>query len=141
MATKSLLLTLIFLISLAILLTGCGSQTASISPVEEQQIKSMVTTYITRDTNIPEYEVNIEKVDHNWARVSVSPVGTAEQPTHLYLHKQIEGTLVPTVATTVQPGHTSRVETTTGWAIVLGPQADFTKAELDQVGVPESVRL
>lgn len=121
-------------------LVGCASQTTSLSPVEEQQIETVVEAYVTRDTNIPEYEIFIEATTEAWARVSIRPAGTSER-SRLYLHKQIAGAPAPTVATTVQPGHSSRVQTSTGWVIVLGPQADFSGAELDEAGVPDSIRL
>ena len=140
MDRKAILFVIIFLVSSAIALSGCSELTAPVGPVEEQQIETAVKTYVTRDTNIPEYEAFIETVNEGWARVSIRPAGTSER-SRLYLHKQTEGKPAPTVATTVQPGHTSRVKTTTGWVIVLGPQADFSEAELDEAGVPASVRL
>lgn len=139
--TRRLLLAIVTPL-LVILLAGCNSQVAEdVAPVERQQIQNVVDEFVTRDTNIPDYEVEIEEVTENWARVSINPVRTEDGESLLYLQKQTETVSeAPTVAATVQPGHEARVEARTGWTIILGPQADFTPAELDEVGVPPEIR-
>lgn len=124
-----------------ILLTGCDAQVSGVAPVERQQIKNVVDEFVTRDTNIPDYEVKIEEVTDTWARVSINPVRTEDSETFLYLQKQAEIVSEASAATaTVQPGHEARVEASTGWTIILGPQADFTQGELDEVGIPQEIR-
>ncbi len=113
-------------------------------PTEQEQIENVVKNYLIRDTNIPDYEVSIEAVDDNWARVSVMPaeVETEPKPEVFYLQKQkqVEGDPAPTAPLKEQPGHEAVVATTSGWTIILGPQTSFTQAELDGVGVPQAVR-
>lgn len=129
------------LITLLVLL-GCNTtEETTIRPVEQEQIENVVKTFLVRDTTIPEYEVTIEAVVDNWARVSVNPAETeGDQPTFLYLQKQVDAPANPTPTLTVQPGHESEVDTTTGWSIILGPQASFSQAELDEAGVPPDIR-
>lgn len=137
---KKRYLTITLLLLVLIALVGCVSQESTLNPVERQQIKNVVKEFVVRDTNIPDQEVTIEAVAGNWARVTISPARVEDGADVLYLQKQLDGSEAPIVQTTVQPGHEARVETTTGWAIILGPQFDFSEAELDQVGVPAWVR-
>jgi hypothetical protein len=139
--THKLLAIPALIIALLGLLSCNGAEETTIRPVEQEQIENVVKTFLVRDTTIPEYEVTIEAVVDDWARVSVNPAGTeTEQPTFLYLKKEVDAPANPTPTLTVQPGHESEVDTTTGWSIVLGPQASFTQAELDEVGVPPEIR-
>lgn len=138
---QKLLLMLLPVLLISMIVTGCNSQTSNLAPVEREQIKNVVKEYVTRDTEIPEYDVEIEEVADQWARVSLKPAGVEGEPAIVYLQNQAD--LVdeaPTAATTVQPGHEARVETSTGWAIVLGPGVNFTADELNEVGVPPEIR-
>lgn len=123
-----------------LILSACNSQNVTVRPVEQEQIENVVREFVVRDTNIPSYEVTIEAIAEDWARVSVEPVQTEGEATTLYLQKQVENAAAPTATIAAKPGHEARAETTTGWAIILGPQADFSQAELDNVGVPSEVR-
>lgn len=128
---------------LGLILIGCTGQTNSnIRPVEAEQIANVVEQFVMRDTNIPDFEVDIEQVDDSWARVSLKPEGvSSDELSYLYLQKQIGDNAAPTAATTVQAGHESRVEASSGWTIILGPKVEFSESELDAAGVPEEIRL
>ena len=131
------------LIITAILLAGCSTQAAPARPVEEEQIKNVVKDYFVRSGSIPDYEATIEKVDGNWARVRIAPVGVTNVngETILYLQKQDQTAQdVPPPTLDVQPGNQASVTTSSGWTIVAGPQAQFTDAELDAAGVPAAIR-
>ena len=130
-----MILSLMTLVTLA----ACSNAEAELRPVEEEQIENVVKEFVTRDTNIPDYEVTIEEATDSWARVSLKPEQVEGPATFLYLHKQAAED-APTVETNVQPGNDARVETTSGWSIVLGPQAQFSDAELNEAGVPEAIR-
>ncbi|MCB0153495.1 MAG: hypothetical protein KDF65_01770 [Anaerolineae bacterium] len=122
-------------------LSACGPQNrAAVRPVEQEQIKNVVREYVVRDTNIPDYEVTIEAVAEDWARVSLAPAQVEGQTTTLYLQKQDAGQAAPTAIIAELPGHEARTQATTGWTIILGPQADFSPAELNEVAVPSEVR-
>lgn len=133
----ALISSLIILLSLA----ACGGETATLRPVEEEQIENVVKEFMVREETIPEYEVTIEEATEGWARVSLMPAAVEEgQPIFLYLHKQTaEGEAEP-AAVSEQVGNDGRVTTTTGWNIVLGPQASFSEAELNEAGVPDELR-
>lgn len=120
-------------------LSACNPQNIA-GPVEQEQIKNVVKDYVVRDTDIPDYEVTIEAMAKDWARVSLVPAQVEGETTTLYLQKQVEEPGAPTAVIARQPGHEARARTTSGWAIILGPQTDFSEAELDQVGVPVGVR-
>jgi hypothetical protein len=133
----------LFLFILPLLLASCTSTSSGLTPVEEEQIKNVVEDFFVRQGNVPEYEVTIEEVADNWARVSIAPAGVdvVGDPALIYLQNQTEASVeAPTAAANVQPGNTARVATTTGWVIVLGPQVHFTDGELDAVGVPAQLR-
>lgn len=141
----------VFLLLAALLaLAGCLSSPADlpedvVAPTEEQQILNVVEDFYVRDEgNVPEYEAAIEAIDGNWVRVSIAPVGveTINGPDILYLQNQAEAErALPTLTTVVSPTtNTARVATSSGWAIVAGPQAQFTEAELSAAGVPASIR-
>jgi len=123
-----------------LVLSACNSQNVTVRPVEQEQIENVVKEFVVRDTNIPNYEVTVETVAQDWARVSLEPVQIEDDATILYLQKQGEDAAAPTAVIAVKPGHEGRAETSSGWAIILGPQADFSQTELDEVGVPPEVR-
>ena len=138
-------LLLVITFSLVILLAGCGNN--NLRPVEEEQIKNVVEDYLVRDTNIPEYEVEIAEVRNGWARVNVTLVRSteAEMPARdvFYLQKQTLTTeKAPTAELQTQPGNHNQaaVTTSSGWTIILGPKTEFSPAELDAVGVPDVLR-
>lgn len=133
-----LLLTVLFTL-VALSLAACNSQTAELRPVEAEQIENVVKEFVVRNSTIPEYEVTIENVVDGWAKVSLSPAPAEGEPTFLYLHKATEGE-APVADVDEQLGNDGRVTTTTGWNIVLGPGAVFSESELDEVGVPETLR-
>lgn len=138
---QKLLLLLLPGLLVLLLVAGCNAQSSSLAPVEREQIKNIVKEYVTRDTNIPEYNVKIEEVSDRWARVSLKPARVKGETAVVYLQNQADlGDEAPAVATTVQPGHEARVKTSTGWTIILGPGVDFTPAELNKVGVPTEIR-
>jgi hypothetical protein len=130
----------VFILGLGLI--GCAGQTApNLRPVEAEQIENVVEQFVMRDTNIPEFDVDIEQVNGSWARVSLKPEGVkSDEQSYLYLQKQTGDNAAPTAATTVQAGHESRVETSTGWTIILGPKVEFTESELDAAGVPQEIR-
>ena len=138
--SQKLLLIGILTLLIGLGLMGCSSQSQTLTPVEEEQIENVVKDYVIRDTEIPDYTVTIEEVSAEWARVSVIPVGVEGGASTLYLQKQVEGTTAPTATVARLPGHEARASTSTGWAIILGPQAEFAEATLDEVGVPSDVR-
>lgn len=123
------------------LLVACDTPSASLTPVEEAQIKNVVQDYYVRHTSVPDQEVEIQEVAGNWARVAIRPAGVETAPDLLFLQDHdAAAAVVPAVQTTVQPGNQASVTTTTGWTIILGPQAQFTPAELDVAGIPAEIR-
>lgn len=138
---QKLILLLLPVLLVSMIVAGCNTQSSSLAPVEREQIKNVVKEYVTRDTDIPEYEVQIEEVGDRWARVSLKPARVEGETAVVYLQNQADlGDEVPAAATTVQPGHEARVKTSTGWTIVLGPGVNFTTDELNEVGVPPEIR-
>jgi hypothetical protein len=125
---------------LSLLLVGCSAGAPELRPVEEEQIENVVKEFMVREGSVPDYEVNIQQATQSWARVAIEPVGIETEPVLLYLQKQVGGTAAPTADPQEQAGTDARVETPTGWTIILGPQAEFSQSELDEAGVPESVR-
>lgn len=128
---------------LAIDLFGaCALAGTGLGPGEEAQIKNVVEKYYVRDARVPQQAVEIQKVFNHWARVSIRPVGVENsQPVLFFLQNQAVATNdAPVAQTTVQPGYKAPVKTETGWAIILGPKARFTKEELDAAGVPLELR-
>ncbi len=141
---------------LLVLLFGCSSapdnsSTASsdgllagnsLTPVEEEQIKNVVSDYFVRDSGAPAYDVTIEEVEQNWARVAISPVGTENsEPNLVYLQDQAATAIeAPTAEANANPGNIAPVDTTSGWVIIIGPQVNFTTEELDAAGVPPAIR-
>jgi hypothetical protein len=87
---------------------GCSSQSETLTPVEEEQIETVVKDYVIRDTEIPDYTVTVEEVSADWARVSVIPVGVEGGASTLYLQKQGEGAVAPTAAVATLPGPEGR---------------------------------
>ena len=124
----------------ALLLGACVVQSAPPVPVEEEQIENVVKEYFVRDTTVPDYDVTIEEVASNWARVSINPAGTEGATSTLYLQKQGGVDDVSTATVAEAPGNDARVGTTTGWTVILGPQVEFNEAKLDEVGIPNTVR-
>ena len=114
----------------------------SLSPVEEEQIKNVVSDYFVRDSGAPSYDVTIEKVEQNWARVAISPVGVENsEPNLVYLQNQAATAIeAPTAEANANSGNIAPVDTTSGWAIIIGPQVNFTTDELDAAGVPPAIR-
>lgn len=132
---------LALLVLITPLLVACNTPSANLTPVEEAQIKNVVQDYYVRHTSIPDQEVEIQEVAGQWARVAIRPAGVEAAPDLLFLqdHDAADVT-APAVETTVQPGNQASVTTTTGWTIILGPQAQFTPAELDAAGIPADIR-
>ena len=132
---------LAWLVLIAPLLVACDTPSANLTPVEEAQIKNVVQDYYVRHTSIPDQEVEIQEVAGQWARVAIRPAGVEAAPDLLFLqdHDAADVT-APAVETTVQPGNQASVTTTTGWTIILGPQVQFTPAELDAAGIPAAIR-
>lgn len=131
------------LIVTAVFLAGCSTRADLARPVEEEQIKNVVKDYFVRSGSIPDYEVKIEEVDGNWARVRIAPVGVnnVNGETVLYLQNQDQTAQdAPLRTLDVQPGNQASVTTSSGWTVVAGPQAEFTDAELDAAGVPAAIR-
>ena len=92
--------------------------------------------------SVPSYEVTIEQVAENWARVAISPVGTENsEPNLVYLQDQSATEIeAPTADANANPGNIAPVDTTSGWTIIIGPQVNFTDEELDAAGVPLTIR-
>jgi hypothetical protein len=135
-------LVFILLMTVAIpLLAACNTPSASLTPVEAEQIKNVVEQYYVRNTSIPDQEVEIQKVVGAWARVSIKPTGVATEPNLLFLQNHADATTdVPAAETTVMTGNQASVTTTTGWTIILGPQVNFSQDELDAAGIPDEIR-
>jgi len=129
------------LIAALVLLVSAGCDGETVRPVERQQIKNLVEDYVIRNTNLPEYEVSIEATTANWARVSISPVGVDPEPGPdiVYLQKQVEAPSGDGASTASTVADQEQLTTSSGWTIVLGPQATFTATELDEVGVPQDI--
>lgn len=129
-----------------ILVAGCGSQAnegEALAPTDEEQIKTLVENYFSRDPNIPEYEANVEAVVDNWARVSLSTEGVdSTDKILIYLQDQVNAPEpAPTVDLEISDElYDAESETELGWAIITKPQAYFTDEELDAAMVPESIR-
>lgn len=111
-------------------------------PVEEEQIENVVTAYFQRDSATPPYVVNIEQVEDAWARVSMRPEGVENSDdVILYLQKQSATAIeAPTIEPDTATGNIGPVDTTSGWTIILGPQAQFSEEELDNAGIPPFIR-
>jgi hypothetical protein len=126
-----------------LILAGCTTQADTARPVEEEQIKNVVSDYFVRAGSVPDYEVTIEEVDDNWARVRLAPTGVenVNGAVVLFLQNQ-DGAAEAVPAPTLNPqiGNQARVTTTSGWTIIAGPQAQFTEAELDAASVPAAIR-
>lgn len=132
---------LALLVLIAPLLVACNTPSANLTPVEEAQIKNVVQDYYVRHTSIPDQEVEIQEVAGHWARVAIRPTGVETAPDLLFLQDHdAADAAAPAAQTTVQPGNQASVTTTTGWTIILGPQAQFTPAELDAAGIPAAIR-
>lgn len=152
MIRNSLIITLVTLA----MLTGCNAEETSApgaGGLERQHIQTTVRDFLERDPNVPEYEIDVEEVAGDWARVTATPTGVEAEPEVFYLKKEVAGVVptpaaaAPTVAVTelpqpptTEPGAATRTAAETGWVIVLGPQTSFTEAELDEAGVPPEVR-
>lgn len=128
----------------AALLFGCGSAASEATPAEEEQMKNIALSYFQRGNGVPEYEATIEEVEEGWARVRISPVGVESVGGEMlvYLQEQIDqrNTAPTAEANVVAPSATVRTETETGWAVIAGPQAQFSQIELDSAGVPPFIR-
>ena len=132
---------LALLVLITPLLVACNTPSANLTPVEEAQIKNVVQDYYVRHTSIPDQVVEIQEVAGNWARVAIRPAGVETAPDLLFLQDHdAADAAAPPAQTTVQPGNQASVTTTTGWTIILGPQAQFTPAELDAAGIPAAIR-
>jgi len=132
---------LLLMLVIAQLVAACDTPSANLTPVEEEQIKNVVTDYYVRETSIPDQEVEIQEVAGNWARVGINATGIEAAPNLLFLQNHVDAAInAPAVQTTVQPGNQASVTTTTGWTIILGPQVNFTQEELDAAGIPAEIR-
>ncbi|MEZ4664692.1 MAG: hypothetical protein R2911_44735 [Caldilineaceae bacterium] len=60
-----------------VVLAACGPEGANVPPTEEEQIKNVAASYFVRNQSLPEYEVQIEEVVDEWARVSLAPAPAA----------------------------------------------------------------
>lgn len=132
---------ILFLMVIAQLVAACNTPSANLTPVEEEQIKNVVQDYYVRHASIPEQEVEIQEVVGNWARVAIRPAGVETAPDLFFLQDHdAAANKAPAAQTTVQPGNQASVTTTTGWTIILGPQVQFTPAELAAAGIPAEIR-
>lgn len=126
------------------MLVACSISADTATPVEEEQIKNVALSYFLREGAVPDYEATVEKVEDGWARVRISPVGvqSVDGSNLLYLKKQAVPVDDSSVDDTevAQPGYSPLIATDTGWTISAGPQAQFSRAELDAAGVPEFIR-
>lgn len=134
-------LRLLLLVVIVPLFTACNTPSAALTPVEAEQIENVVKDYYVRNTSIPDQEVEILEVVGDWARVSIQPTGVETTPNLFFLqnHNTADNE-VPAAETTVLPGNQASVTTTTGWTVILGPQANFTQEELDAAGIPAEIR-
>ena len=123
-------------------IVACGRSGDVVSPTAEEQIKNVALSYFVRDSAVPTYEANVEEVVDNWARVTLTPVGTdVNEPLTVYLQNQAESdNPVPTAAPDANPGNIARTESDLGWAIITPPQAHFTPEELNAMAVPAKIR-
>ncbi|MCE7984394.1 MAG: hypothetical protein DYG89_24740 [Caldilinea sp. CFX5] len=132
---------MLLLIVTAPLVAACNTPSAALAPVETEQIKNVVEGYYVRNTSIPEQEVEIQEVVGDWARVGIKPVGVETAPDLFFLQNHATANdEAPAVQTTVLPGNQAPTTTTSGWTIILGPQVQFTEAELDAAGIPTEIR-
>ncbi|MCB0088517.1 MAG: hypothetical protein KDE54_11440 [Caldilineaceae bacterium] len=124
-----------------LVLTACGRQ-AAIPPTEEEQIKNVATNYFVRDQSLPEYDVQIEEVVDDWARVSLAAAGVdTQEPMVMYLQNQAEtDNPVATAMPVGMPSEDVQISNDFGWVVITQPQAQFTDAELDAIGVPADIR-
>lgn len=123
------------------ILAACDTPSAALTPVETEQIKNVVENYYVRNSAIPDQEVEIQEVAGDWARVGIKPAGVETEPDLLFLQNHTTASEeAPAVQTTVLPGNQAPTTTTTGWTIILGPQVQFTEAELDAAGIPAEIR-
>lgn len=133
-------------IALLLVMTGlaaCGSSAAGVPPAEEESIEAAVEDYYTRSADAPAYVATVEQVEGDWARVSIAPEGvdTGGQPDLFFLRRApAAGAIAATPSLAGQTGMESLEDTQVGWTIVLGPQAQYSAAELETAGVPESLR-
>lgn len=132
---------MLLLIGIAQLVVACDTPSAALAPVETEQIKNVVENYYVRNTSIPDQEVEIQEVAGAWARVGIKPAGVETAPDLLFLQNYTTAIdEAPAVQTTVLPGNQAPTTTTSGWTIILGPQVQFTEAELDAAGIPAEIR-
>ncbi|MEZ4637893.1 MAG: hypothetical protein R2856_23535 [Caldilineaceae bacterium] len=91
--------------------------------------------------NLPRYESRVQAVEGEWARVSIRPIGVESNagPDIIYLQETTDLVITPTadaVSNAADMEHSDVI----GWTVVAGPQARFTDAELDEIGVPQAIR-
>lgn len=124
-------------------LAACGSAAAGVPPSVEEEIEAAVEDYYTRSADAPAYVATVEEVEGDWARVSLAPEGveTGGQPDIFFLRRDASAdTVAATPNPVAQTGMENLDDTQVGWTIVLGPQAQYSVAELETAGVPESLR-
>ncbi len=144
----------------SLLLFGCAtpqstatSNQSGATGNEREQIQTAVRNYVTVQPNASQYDITVDKISGNWARVIVKPSGANAQPTYVIMKKQDRSVPAPAPSLTTSPltplagsnppplvVNTPPAQTSAGWAVVLGPKANFTQAELDGAGVPPDVR-
>ncbi|MEZ4711732.1 MAG: hypothetical protein R3A44_31360 [Caldilineaceae bacterium] len=125
-----------------LVLAACGPEGANVSPTEEEQIKNVAASYFVRNQSLPEYEVQIEEVVDDWVRVSLAPAAVdTQEPMIMYLQNQAEtDNPVATAMPVGMPSEDVRLSNDFGWVVITQPQAHFTDAELDDMGVPQDIR-
>lgn len=125
-----------------LVLAACGPEGANVSPTEEEQIKNVAASFFVRNQSLPEYEVQIEEVVDDWVRVSLAPAAVdTQEPMIMYLQNQAEtDNPVATAMPVGMPSEDVRLSNDFGWVVITQPQAHFTDAELDDMGVPQDIR-
>lgn len=125
-----------------LVLAACGPEGGNVSPTEEEQIKNVAASFFVRNQSLPEYEVQIEEVVDDWVRVSLAPAAVdTQEPMIMYLQNQAEtDNPVATAMPVGMPSEDVRLSNDFGWVVITQPQAHFTDAELDDMGVPQDIR-
>lgn len=133
-------------LALILVMTGlaaCGAGAVGVVPAEEEAIEAAVEDYYTRSADAPAYVATVEQVEGDWARVSLAPEGveTGGLPDIFFLRRDASAdTVAATPDPAAQTGMENLDDTQVGWVIVLGPQAQYSVAELETAGVPEALR-
>lgn len=130
------------LLALALAVAACGSGAAGVPPAEQEAIEAAVEDFYVRSADAPAYQATVEEVEGDWARVSLAPEGVENVggTDIVFVRRDATGSIEATPDPVAQAGREHLDDAQVGWVIVAGPQAQFTDAELDAAGVPESLR-